>query len=162
MIIHTSATEKDIRQAAHAAGVQFTRLGQRGSRKRARAFDVILTGRSPRRQHGGEDYSASWDQWGVFLAGVFTVDPDAFMGSDSWGYYSAAHFHWATNHRYSVDGVQGDPCKREERLGAHQFWYAGGSPTGAYSVRECTDCGDVYRQTTRANWDAFISDEAMA
>lgn len=53
MIIHTSvATEQDLRMAAHEAGVRFTRLSQRGSRKRARAFDVILTGRSPRYQMG--------------------------------------------------------------------------------------------------------------
>jgi hypothetical protein len=141
MIIHTSATEQDINEAARAAGVDFTRLGQRGSRKRDRAFDVILTGRSPRRQNGGEDYSASWDQWGVFLAHVFTVDPSA----DATYYYSADHFHYATAGRYAVPRMI--HCETEARRGSHRFEWS-----GVYQQRECTDCGTVYRYMSREEW----------
>lgn len=101
MRIHTTATAADVRQAAQLARVSFDRFSEHGSRKSARAFDVTLTGESRRRPNrgssgAGDDYAATWDQWGVFLAAIFDADPWA----SCWAYDDAATFHKMTSDRF--------------------------------------------------------------
>ncbi|WIC89711.1 hypothetical protein SEA_BRAXOADDIE_89 [Rhodococcus phage Braxoaddie] len=134
MRIHSDTlTRSDLASAARVAGVAFTRCEARGSRSRAGAFDVILTGASTRRQNGGTDYAATWDQWGEFLAAVFRADPRATVPNV---YPSGEAFHWLTGSRY--DG-------REYAAHAQHRWnYDGENVTGVYRVYSCK-CGAVSR-----------------
>jgi hypothetical protein len=124
MRIHTEATFQDILAAigkAHAYGV---RLSEHGSRTHARAFDIKLEGSSKRRPNGGTsrgqasdlgtDYAATWDEWGVFLAAIYAVDPTA----RSWAYRDAEDFHWQTFRRFA----NGEPS---DAHGDHHFVWAG-------------------------------------
>jgi hypothetical protein len=107
MRIHTSATMADVQMAGAVARVTFTVLTEHRSRSRDRAFEVILSGESRRRQNGGSEYAATWDQWGVFLARLFTVDPRMHC----WAYRDAEDFARKTDGRfgfpreYAADGV---------------------------------------------------------
>lgn len=103
MRIHSDILNRgDVSDAAQAAGiVTFVRLSTVGSRSRARAFDVILSGTSSHRTqwHGGAgERAATWDEWGMFLGRLFELDPDAHCGKNS--YQSAAHYHWMTGDRF--------------------------------------------------------------
>jgi hypothetical protein len=59
-------------------------VSQHGSRSRARAFEVSLEGlggRHTRKKNSGNrgagyEYAASWDDWGVWLARLFEIDPN--------------------------------------------------------------------------------------
>ena len=78
-----------------------------GSRKRAHAWDCHLSTSEKRRPDGkvrhraGSSISlrpsaATYDEWGHWLANVFTCDPNAIAGS----YGSGPHFHYMTEGRY--------------------------------------------------------------
>jgi hypothetical protein len=83
MRIHANTlTTSDIYQAARFARVDVVVLTEHGSRKRDHAFNVRLEGASNRRPNFvnydsgyGSGYSATWDQWGVFLSVLFDLDP---------------------------------------------------------------------------------------
>lgn len=129
MRIHTDLNERDIRAAAIVAGVSFTRFETHGSRKRARAFDVILTGSSTRKQNGGDEYAATWDEWGVFLGVLYVADP---MMNATY-YENAEHFEWSTCGRFNGD----EPfthCPNHK-------WAFAGEPCAF----ECTKCGATKR-----------------
>lgn len=105
MRIHTDTiTAFDIHAAARAAGMTgvdatFT---SHGSRKRDHAFNVNLTGTSSRRPNTGkygavsDEHAATWDEWGMFLAALYAVDPDM----DATYYADAADFHRQTHDRF--------------------------------------------------------------
>lgn len=110
--IHTShvVTEDVLRDAARIARVGLT-LTEHGSRSADHAWDVHLTGASRRRPNSRTRdlgvYAATWDQWGVFLAHLFEVDPDAHC----WAYMSATDFHLRTGGRFAhgwPDDAHGD------------------------------------------------------
>jgi hypothetical protein len=137
MRIHSDhLDELEIRKAARLAGVSFTRFSLHGSRSRAAGFDVILTGSSPRRQNQGEDYAATWDEWGVFLNALFAIDEHAIAGRG--GYESAEHFHWSTGGRYRDFDIA------DQHRAGHRWQWAGDSATGSYHMSEC-GCGAVRR-----------------
>lgn len=111
MRIHTSATLEDVREAGKVARVTFTTLAEHGSRSRDRAFEVILSGESSRWPNGGRDTmngkAATWDQWGVFLAHLFDVDPQLRCQA----YDGAYDFHMQTTERFAdgwPDDAHGD------------------------------------------------------
>ena len=143
MMIHTNVLTRDeIAAAARRAGVSFERLEQKGSRKRARKFDVILEGSGRTGgawgnsgSYGAAQYvAATWDEWGVFLAALFTADPEAWTDA----YTSAEHFRWSTAGRY--DGLDiAEQCKR------HRWDYTGPNMTGAYAVHQCRKCDAIRR-----------------
>lgn len=131
MRIHTDTlTYSDMTHAAMAARVNFTTIQQHGSRSRDHSFDVILTGESRRRQNGGEDMAATWDQWGVFLAYLFDKDSEA----KCWAYSDASQFAYRTVYRFE-DGWPTDAH------GDHRFQYDGMPYT-----QKCTKC------TARNRW----------
>lgn len=140
MRIHTNLTESDILSAGVQAGVTFERLNEHGSRShRARAFDVILSGRGRRgnRYGHGDFQSATWDQWGVFLGALYRKDPLMIAGE---AYQNAEHFMWSTNNRF--DGSDFVHCY-------HQRWtFDGYAATNGYGVSRCTKCGTVKRWLT--------------
>jgi hypothetical protein len=134
MRIHSDSIDAlEIRKAARIASVAFTRFSLHGSRKREAAFDVILTGASSRRQNGGPDKAATWDQWGIFLGTLYALDAE--MSTPYYG--SAEEFHWKTANRFRditpADYVYGHN---------HRWEWTGEAVTGAYSVHACRsqDC----------------------
>ena len=135
--LHSSFLEtSDLRRAARVAGVGFTRLNLKGSRSRDHAFDFILTGHSPRRQNfGGEDYAATYDEWGVLLGVLFDLDPTAVVPGV---YQSGEHFHWATTDRYR-EGMPADTHPQ------HKWEWAGDVVTGSYRMHHCTKCSATLR-----------------
>lgn len=122
MRIHTdNITLRDVFEAARIAGVEFGRCDQKGSRSRARAFDVTLRGDSNRRPNHGTsrsadrfdcgEYAATWDQWGVFLSVLFDLDPLAFTPYDA----DRASFHERTADRFQASGILGGRPTRQQR-----------------------------------------------
>ncbi len=123
MRIHSDTLRvSDLNEAARIARVdmEFT---THGSRKRDHAFNVNLTGESRRRPNGGnrgansDAYAATWDQWGVFIAALFDVGPNASMtyydGEQDFNYRTASRFtgvgFWPADahgdHRFKYDGI---------------------------------------------------------
>jgi hypothetical protein len=148
MRFHTSElTPLFIRKAATQAGVTFTRFEKRGSRSRDDAYDIILSGSSGRRQNGGEDEAASWDQWGIFLNALYIVDPDMIAGQN---YECADHFHWVTGDRYH-ELTLAQQCR------SHDWNYDGSVATGAYMVHSCSKCGAIRRFLNHGKWADFIA-----
>jgi hypothetical protein len=129
MRIHTDTLhEPQISMAATLAGVEFTRLHRHGSRSRDHAFDVILSGNSPRRQNFGTDHAATWDQWGHFLGSLFDLDPLMVC----WAYRDADDFHWVTGDRFRNFNLADD------HTSGHKWRWSGDAGT------ECV-CGAVRR-----------------
>lgn len=88
--------------ACRAASVYPERLTTHKSRTHQIAVDVILSGESPHRINSaefGHEQAATWDQWGIFLAAIYAVDPTA----KSWAYADAAAFHSQTGHRFNLE-----------------------------------------------------------
>lgn len=125
MRIHTSATEADLETAADLAGVNFVRVAEHGSRTRERAFEVILSGSSSQTIQGGGRKAATWDEWGVFLAYLYGIDPDLCC----WAYNSVHGFNTLTGGRF----VNGWP---NDAHGDHSWeWRAGGGYCRRCSAR---------------------------
>jgi hypothetical protein len=146
--IHSNTlTDADLYTAARQAGVGFTDIEARGSRSRARAWDVILTGHSSRRQNFGTDYAATWDEWGIFLGHLFTVDPEMTAT-----YYSSAdEFHWMTGDRFRT-------LTHAEQHKQHTWKHQGVSVTGSYTVHECK-CGAITRRMLHGTFSDTIKQE---
>jgi hypothetical protein len=147
MRIHSdSIDELEVRKAARLAGVGFTRLSLHGSRSRAAAFDVKLTGSAGRRQNfGGDDEAASWDEHGIFLGHLHRLDPNLKTPY----YEGGEHYVWATGGRFTVDFT---PAMQHRR---HRWEFSGDSVTGSYSVFECggrNACGAIMRSLRGATW----------
>jgi hypothetical protein len=148
MRIHSNSIDAlEIRKAARLAGVGFTRLSLHGSRSRAFAFDVILTGNSPRNQNGGDEKAATWDQWGHFLNTLFTLDPAMVTPY----YADAEHFHWSTGNRYA-----GGFDLADDHVKGHKWQFSGDSAGGGYMVHECK-CGAIRRFLHRGTWAEFVA-----
>lgn len=153
MRIHSDTIDTlEIRKAARIAGVGFTRFDLKGSRKREQAFDVILTGDSPRRQNQGEDMAATWDQWGHFLGMLFALDAEMVTPY----YENAEHFHWMTNGRFQ------DFDRADDHVKGHRWGYSGESVTGAYRVSACQTegCTAVQRWLAHGTWAEFVAAHA--
>lgn len=134
MRIHTTLNGSDFTAAARKAGVSFERCSLHGSRTHTRAYDVILSGSSPRRRNTGQsasrtdDYAATWDEWGIFLAELFRRDP----ATKCTYYRDAADFHWQTDGRFKTltlneqhrthNWIRGVPYKATCKCGATMRW----------------------------------------
>jgi hypothetical protein len=111
MRIHSDVlTARDIYAATTAAGMHgvYAETMAHGSRSHRAAFEVKLTGNSSRRPNPGTggryvdgDHAATWDEWGMFLAALFTVDPAAIVGTVARPTYAGReHFHAVTGNRF--------------------------------------------------------------
>lgn len=144
MRIHTDTiTLDDIHEAARLARVSFETLSEHRSRKRRHAFEVKLLGSSPSRPNSGhrgadsDEYAASWDEWGIFLAHLFSNDPLAVTPYDQ----SGAFFHWRTGNRFAALRWE-DQCRPRHKWGIGHLSYRG------YSEATCDKgCGAVTRWT---------------
>ena len=133
MRIHSDIlTEQDIFKATQATGMENVNgdVSTHGSRSRARALNVLLTGNSTSRPNSGkhgaqnDDYAATWDEWGIFLNALYEIDPNLVTP-----YYADAYdFHRKTNDRFT-DLLWENQCKR------HNWEY---SPTmGGHTCKKC-------------------------
>ena len=149
MKIHSTALDVlEIRKTAELAGVTFTRFDLKGSRKRAQGYDIILAGHSPRRQNGGEDMAATWDQWGHFLGTLFDLDPEMVTPY----YVNAEDFHWQTGGRYRDFDIA------DEHV-SHKWEFSGEAVTGSYMVHQC-QCGAIRRFLMNRTWAEFVAQHA--
>jgi len=92
MFIHSDIlTEQDIRDAVPSTcylaghydqrdGVTWASIHVANSRSRAKRFSVRLSGSNKRTTRNLPDKAATWDEWGIFIAAVFKLDPDAKVG----------------------------------------------------------------------------------
>jgi hypothetical protein len=89
MKIHSDIiTEADIHRATTAAGMRgvCAEVTHHGSRSRDHSFNVHLTGNSSRRPNsgqrggGGDEYAATWDEWGMFIQDLYDRDSNALIG----------------------------------------------------------------------------------
>ena len=137
MRIHSdSLTTLNMYEAARLARVEFGRCEEKGSRARKRAWDVTLTGESRRRPNGGnrgagDDYAATWDQWGVFLSVLFALDPNMKTPY----YADADDFHARTSDRFDVMDFW-----PSDAHGDHTFRF-----NGTPRQQECTKCSATQR-----------------
>lgn len=130
MRTHTDTiSSTDIYAATRAAGmtgvsVTFT---SHGSRKRDHAFNVNLTGTSSRPLNTGKygadqsgDTAATWDEWGMFLAHLYSVDPNM----DATYYADAADFHRQTGDRFrtlnATDQCPNHNWNHVQSIGGHE------------------------------------------
>ena len=142
MFIHSNVlTYRHFYDAAAFAGpgVQVIELDRLGSRTRHAKFKFSLTGHSPFQRGFGAskdgEKAASWDEWGIFLARLFMIDPDAHCGK--YGYQSEEHFHWITGNRFRTL----HPRNQHKR---HKWGLGQPSAGGVYSVAQC-ECGAIHR-----------------
>lgn len=136
MRIHSDRiTPADLFTAASIAGVRIDDFSIHGSRTRATALRFYVFGssyhRPNQRDHGPDDYAATWDEWGILLGHLFSVDPEAHTGR--YGYRSAEDFHNKTGHRF-VPGFT-TPATQHKR---HRW-----EPT--YAHESYCECGAVMR-----------------
>lgn len=107
MRLHTCAiTASDLHDAARLAGVTFDTMTEHGSRAQHHAWNVKLFGSSGRRPNWGtsgvgsygvgDGEAATWDEWGIFLAALYRLDP--LMKTPY--YDNADHYHWVTGRRF--------------------------------------------------------------
>jgi len=67
-----------------------------GSRRRERAYSVRLSGSSNYRMQRLPDKSATWSEWGIFIAALYDLDPEAIIGQ----YTSRENFMEVTQAEY--------------------------------------------------------------
>lgn len=148
MRVHTSATRSALYDAAQRAGVVVL-ASRHGSRTHAHAYEVALEGSGARRNTGtrgaSDEYGATWDEWGIFLAALYEVDPDARCGGSAKRpiYANADDYHWQTGDRFHTL----TPGEQHRR---HRWEYVGQLLTGAW-LHRCK-CGATkrYADTRRA------------
>lgn len=132
MRIHTSLNYAEA-LACRPESAYFTKLEEHGSRSRERAFEVILTGSSHRKQntrdHYRADQAATWDEWGVFFGRLFNADPDATC----YAYDGQDDFNWKTGDRFAEGEMP------EDTHAQHRFEYVGQLATGVHLSR-CKSC----------------------
>lgn len=165
MRIHVSdkVTIDTIMDAADKARVYFAEDGgfsEHKSKTHDHAFEVHLTGdskRRPNRYSGGDDYAATWDQWGVFLQVIFDADPNARCGSAKHPVYAnRGDYYYKTDWRFM--DRQDEVAYATEPVywpadahGDHTFRYAGVPYENA-----CTKCSAVKRWGQDAIMDRAV------
>lgn len=137
MKIHSDVlTYRNFLDAASWAHVNLVEFDICGSRSRAKGFVMFLEGSSPfRNGHDPRYKAATWDEWGMFFAFLFNLDPNMHCGKRS--YLNQEHFQWVTGNRF--DNLTHQLQHKRHRWGMGQM-----NCTGVYSVSEC-DCGAIQR-----------------
>jgi hypothetical protein len=141
MRIHTDKLSfQDLYDAAREIENVYVEYTLHGSRKRDHAFNVTLTA-EPRkgrrfRNSGNRgatyDAAATWDEWGIFLNHLFTIDPNA--ASDN--YDGLADFRFRTGERF--DTADFTPCDQHK-------WEVVQTIGPVHVVRCAKGCGAIKR-----------------
>jgi len=126
MQIHTDhLTSSDLYDAARTAGSWLFRQNEKGSRTRARKFDVIVSGSSTRQMNFGlGEQAATWDEWGIFLNVLYQRDPLAH----SYAYAGLEHFRRLTHWRF-------DNLKLADQCPNHNWKFV------QACMHDCVKCG---------------------
>lgn len=95
MRIHTRLEVQAIEASARYAGTTLVRLDHFNSRTAEHGWDVILSGQGVMSTRYGAR-SATWDEWGIFLAALYRLDGRAHCGP----YLNVNHFRWSTAGRF--------------------------------------------------------------
>lgn len=135
MRIHSDIlTVADVYDAVSDLPGVYVTVSENGSRTHRKGFEVSLEGNGYARNTGsyGSDRStpgATWDEWGVFLARLFDVDPRALPGSVKYPVYvDAGDFHRKTATRFADLTLPEDTHKR------HTWEYS----AGLITCKKCT------------------------
>jgi len=138
MRIHTRATRQDAHTAARRAGV-LAHVTEHASRTHEHALEVTLEGSAAHMARAGtaDFHAGTWDEWGIFLAALYEVDPGARCGGTVKRpfYADADTFHMLTGWRFEslTPGEQharhrwdwaGVPRELECKCGAVRRWAA--------------------------------------
>ena len=154
MKIHTDILSYEaIRSATVTAGAVYTvNLERVGSKSRDHAFKLALTGTSGRPANFREHEAATWDEWGMVLAYLYSIDPAMHCGKHS--YQSAAHFHWVTGDRFKT---LTPPLQHKlHRWEPRELSEPGFVARHGYSEGECK-CGSVQRWVIgQSFWDTDL------
>lgn len=113
MRIHTSLDASAFYQCVLDAGLTAEVLTTHGSRTHTTAYDVRLSGNG-RGVNGpnGSFQSATWDEWGVFFALLFSADNNATAGTGKYAIYTSwAEFHQLTDFRFYDETLPEDTHK---------------------------------------------------
>ena len=141
MRIHSDLIDSThIYAAARESRVSVEDISRHGSRSRDHAYNVNLSGESrrrPNRSHAPDEYAATWDQWGVFLAHLFDVDPNMTVPTM---YKTYDDFTYRTYARFTKIGGGWDKFWPEDAHGDHRFEYM-----GFPGMQGCTKCSAVQR-----------------
>ena len=136
MRIHTNVDESVIRNAAEIARVRFTRFSTHKSKTAKFGYEITLSGESRRRQNGGDDYAATWDQWGIFLSVIYESDPNA----KCWAYRDAGDFDYKTNDRFRPLELGNQKFYRPSDNHGDHKWIV-----GIPYMQKCKKCSAVRR-----------------
>lgn len=146
MRIHTDKINEvwaAIWRATGALPGVYAEVSEHGSRSRAGALELRLTGNSGRYRNTGKwgahwEKSATWDEWGVVLAAVFAADPHAICGTAKYPVYAGVNdFHWQTGERFvhAPPAIEtGGRALPEDTHALHRWAYV------AQGTRECRKC----------------------
>jgi hypothetical protein len=138
MRIHTRAPLNAFDQAASKAGATLEDLTVHRSRKSLFGIEVHLLGASNHwaGHSGASGYGATWDQWGVFLAAIFTVDPAMSCRA----YKDAADFTYKTAGRFPVGAYpEWAGARMPADYHGDHTWQTLNVINGRY-VQTCTKC----------------------
>lgn len=136
MKLHSAKiTSADVYAAARRAGVSVNELTEHGSRSHGTAFSVYLEGSSPRQSNGRDHKAATWDEWGMVMADLYRIDPNAMWGSKAWGYTNADDFHDKTQNRFAK-GMPYDLHTQHKWQYSHRY----SRPLSDTPYYECTGC----------------------
>lgn len=84
-------------EAACPQGVFISSFETAGSRLSDYAWEIRLSGSNPSMQQGGTGFhAATWDEWGLWIAEVFKLDPLAVIGP----YKGQGEFHRITKDKF--------------------------------------------------------------
>ena len=78
-VLNASDVEDIVREVAKGY-VTVEGAADCGSRKRAGAVELRLSGSSNYKSQGGDYKAATWDEWGIVIHGIFERDGDAIVG----------------------------------------------------------------------------------
>lgn len=133
MRLHTNTiTESDVHQAVENLLGVYATVTRHGSRSHDHALEIRLEGNGYLTNTGnggaGATEGATWDEWGVMIARLYEIDPDALWGSAKYPVYrDVYHFHERTYDRFASGQMPENTHKR------HKWDW------GQYGAR-CTKC----------------------
>lgn len=142
MKLHSAKiTSADVYAAARRAGVSVNELTEHGSISHGKALSVYLEGSSSRQSNQRDHKAATWDEWGVVMADLYTIDPDAMWGNPRWGYTSAEDFHTKTQNRFA-EGMPHDMHMQHKWV----YDYQRSLPLSDVAYHYCSRCSATTRR----------------
>lgn len=129
MRIHSDTLTAAMIHEAVPSSAYVGKISAHGSRSRAQAFEVNLGGSGRMGGQWGQTdgQAATWDEWGMFLAALFALDPEMTVPA---AYPTREAFTWMTGGRFDTLTPQGQHK-------THRWELQGTAATGSYYVHAC-------------------------